>query len=138
MGDGEQGEGSIYEAEMSASHYKLDNLVAIIDRNKLQISDCTENVMSLERMNERWSACGWDVKEVNGDNIEDIVDCFESINYENQKPHLIILHTTKGYGVSLMENILKWHHGVPTAEEFEKAIAEINQRIESHIGRAHF
>ena len=131
MGDGEQGEGSIYEAAMAGSHYKLDNLVAIIDRNGLQISDTTENVMALEPIAERWSAFGWDVKEINGDKIEEIVEAFDSIDYSNGKPHLIVSRTTKGFGVSLMENILKWHHGVPTGEEYQKAIEEIDARIES-------
>ena len=131
MGDGEQGEGSIYEAAMAGSHYKLDNLVAIIDRNGLQISDTTENVMALEPIAERWSAFGWDVQEINGDSMEAIVAAFEKIDYNSGKPHLIISRTTKGNGVSLMQNILKWHHGVPTAEEYQTAIAEIEARIES-------
>lgn len=131
MGDGEQGEGSIYEAAMAGSHYKLDNLVAIIDRNRLQISDTTENVMALEPIADRWTAFGWDVKDINGDSMEAIVEALDSIDYTNGKPHLIISRTTKGYGVSLMENVLKWHHGVPTQEEYEKAIAEIEARIES-------
>lgn len=130
MGDGEQGEGSIYEAAMAGSHYKLDNLVAIIDRNRLQISDTTENVMALEPIADRWKAFGWDVKDINGDSMEDIVAALDSIDYTNGKPHLIISRTTKGFGVGLMENILKWHHGVPTQEEYDKAIAEIDARIE--------
>lgn len=76
MGDGEQGEGSIYEAAMAANQYKLDNLVAIIDRNRLQISGTTEEVMAIEDIYQRWTALGWDVKHMNGDNIEDIVNCF--------------------------------------------------------------
>jgi transketolase len=131
MGDGEQGEGSIYEAAMAGNQYKLDNLVAIIDRNGLQISDTTEDVMALEPIADRWSAFGWDVQDINGDDMESIVKAFDSIDYNNHKPHLIISRTTKGEGVSLMENILKWHHGVPTQEEYEKAISEIEQRIES-------
>lgn len=130
MGDGEQGEGSIYEAAMAGSHYKLDNLVAIIDRNRLQISDTTENVMALEPIADRWTAFGWDVKDINGDSMEAIVEALDTIDYNNGKPHLIISRTTKGFGVNLMENILKWHHGVPTQEEYDKAIAEINARIE--------
>lgn len=130
MGDGEQGEGSIYEAAMAASHYKLDNLVAIIDRNHLQISGNTENVMSLDSIRDRWTAFGWDVKEMNGDEIEDIVATFNSIDYSNHRPHLLVSNTTKGKGVSYMENVAKWHHGVPTAEQYETAIKEISERIE--------
>lgn len=132
MGDGEQGEGSIYEAAMAGSHYKLDNLVAIIDRNMLQISGCTEDVMSLEDMNARWTAFGWDVVEVNGDEMEDIVEKLHSINYSNGKPHLIISHTTKGKGVSYMENVAKWHHGVPTEEQYTQALNEIDERIKQY------
>ena len=130
MGDGEQGEGSIYEAAMAGSNYKLDNLVGMIDRNGLQISDTTENVMKLESIDDRWKAFGWDVMDVNGDDMQAIVDCLENIDYNNGKPHLVILHTTKGFHVSYMENVLKWHHGVPSAEDYAKAIEEIDNRIE--------
>jgi transketolase len=129
MGDGEQGEGSIYEAAMAANQYHLDNLVAIIDRNRLQISGTTEEVMSLENMHQRWNAFGWDVKEMNGDDMESIINTFHSINYSNKAPHLLISHTTKGKGVSFMENKASWHHGVPTQEQYEIAIKEIDQRI---------
>lgn len=134
MGDGEQGEGSIYEAAMAGSHYKLDNLVAIIDRNGLQISDNTENVMSLEPMTERWAAFGWDVIEVNGDDMASIVVALDGIDYQSKKPHLIISRTTKGKGISCMENVLKWHHGVPNEEEYRKGIEELNACInQSHL-----
>lgn len=130
MGDGEQGEGSIYEAAMSASHYKLGNLVAIIDRNTLQISGKTETVMALEPMRDRWEAFGWDVYDVKGNDIRELIETFDGFDYTNLKPKLIIAHTTKGNGVSFMENGAKWHHGVPAVEQYETAIAEINERIE--------
>ena len=130
MGDGEQGEGSIYEAAMAGSNYRLDNLVAMIDRNGLQISDTTENVMKLDSINQRWTAFGWDVIEVDGDDIEAVTTALENIDYNNGKPHLVVLHTTKGFHVSYMENVLKWHHGVPSQEEYDTAITEISQRIE--------
>ena len=130
MGDGEQGEGSIYEAAMAGNQYRLDNLVAIIDRNRLQISGNTEDVMALENMRDRWTALGWDVLEMNGDEMEDIVKTFRSIDYANKKPHLLISHTTKGKGVSYMEGVAKWHHGVPTAEQYEVAMSEISANIE--------
>lgn len=129
MGDGEQGEGSIYEAAMAGSKYKLDNLVAIIDRNHLQISGDTENVMPIDSIRERWSAFGWDVIDMNGDSMEDIVKIFDAIDYQNGKPHLIISNTTKGKGVSFMEGIAKWHHGVLNAEQCEAAVKEIEERI---------
>ncbi len=131
MGDGEQGEGSIYEAAMAGSNYKLDNLVAIIDRNHLQISGNTEDVMKIDSVKERWTAFGWDVIEINGDSCEEILNAFHSIDYTNGKPHLIISHTTKGYGISYMENIAKWHHGMPNREQYEQAVNEISARIES-------
>ena len=131
MGDGEQGEGSIYEAAMAGNHYHLDNLVAVIDRNHLQISGDTEDVMAIDSIRDRWTAFGWDVMDMNGDDMADIVRAFQAIDYGCHKPHLIISHTTKGKGVSYMENVAKWHHGVPTQEQFEQALKEINERIEN-------
>ena len=129
MGDGEQGEGSIYEAAMSGSHYKLDNLVAIIDRNKLQISGKTEDVMSLEPMRDRWEAFGWEVIDMEGNNVKNIIETFDNIDYNNEKPKLIIAHTTKGNGISFMEKLAKWHHGVPNDEQYNLAVSEIDARI---------
>ena len=131
MGDGEQGEGSIYEAAMAGNKYQLDNLVAIIDRNHLQISGDTEDVMPIDSIKERWSAFGWDVVSMNGDSMEDIVKTFDAIDYTNKKPHLLISNTTKGKGVSFMEGIAKWHHGVLNEEQCKAAVAEIEKRIES-------
>lgn len=129
MGDGEQGEGSIYEAAMAGNKYQLDNLVAIIDRNHLQISGDTEDVMPIDSIKERWSAFGWDVIQMNGDSMEDIVKTFDTIDYTNKKPHLLISNTTKGKGVSFMEGIAKWHHGVLNEEQCKAAVAEISERI---------
>ena len=129
MGDGEQGEGSIYEAAMAGNKYQLDNLVAIIDRNHLQISGDTENVMPIDSIKERWSAFGWDVISMNGDSMEDIVKTFDAIDYTNKKPHLLISNTTKGKGVSFMEGIAKWHHGVLNEEQCKAAVKEIEERI---------
>ena len=129
MGDGEQGEGSIYEAAMAGNKYQLDNLVAIIDRNHLQISGDTEDVMPIDNIKERWSAFGWDVIQMNGDSMEDIVKTFDTIDYTNKKPHLLISNTTKGKGVSFMEGIAKWHHGVLNEEQCKAAVAEISERI---------
>jgi transketolase len=129
MGDGEQGEGSIYEAAMAGHKYELDNLVAIIDRNHLQISGNTEDVMPIDNIRERWGAFGWDVIEMNGDSMEDIVRTFDAIDYGNKKPHLLVSNTTKGRGVSFMEGIAKWHHGVLNAEQCQAAVREISDRI---------
>lgn len=131
MGDGEQGEGSIYEAAMAAHRYRLDNLVAIIDRNHLQISGDTEDVMPLDSIVERWTAFGWDVAEMNGDSMADILAAFAAIDYHNSRPHLLVSHTTKGRGVSFMEGIAKWHHGVLNEQQCLDAVAEIEERIKS-------
>ena len=131
MGDGEQGEGSIYEAAMAGHQYKLDNLVAIIDRNHLQISGNTEDVMAIEDIAARWTAFGWDVKRMDGDDMEDIMKTFAAIDYTNHKPHLLISNTTKGKGVSYMENVAKWHHGMPSEEQYRQALSEIDERIKN-------
>ena len=131
MGDGEQGEGSIYEAAMAGNRYHLDNLVAIIDRNHLQISGDTEDVMPLDSIKERWTAFGWDVIPMNGDSMEDIVKTFDAIDYANGKPHLLVSETTKGKGVSFMEGIAKWHHGVLNEEQCKAAVKEIELRIKN-------
>ena len=131
MGDGEQGEGSIYEAAMAARQYKLDNLVAVIDRNHLQISGDKEDVMGIDDIRDRWTAFGWEVKDMNGDDMEDIIRTFRSIDYANHHPHLLVAHTTKGKGGSFMEGVAKWHHGVPNNEQYELAIREISERIKN-------
>lgn len=129
MGDGEQGEGSIFEAAISASHYKLDNLVTIIDRNTLQISGRTEYVMALEPLRERWEAFGWEVFDANGNDIENLISTIDNFNLNNGKPKLIIAHTVKGNGVSFMEDGAKWHHGVPQDQQYLDALNEVNERI---------
>ena len=129
MGDGEQGEGSIYEAAMAGRQYKLGNLVAIIDRNHLQISGDTEDVMAIDDIVAKWTAFGWDLSEMDGDDMDDIVRTLDGLDFHAEKPHLIVSHTTKGKGVSFMENVAKWHHGVPTPEQYAQAMQEIEQRI---------
>lgn len=131
MGDGEQAEGSIYEAAMAAHKYKLDNLVAFIDRNGLQISGSTEKVMPLESVVERWTAFGWDVHVADGDEVSSLVDTIDRIDYSNGKPHMIVSKTTKGLGVSFMQNVAKWHHGVPNEEQYKQALKDIDARIEA-------
>jgi len=131
MGDGELGEGSVYEAAMSANHYKLDNLIAIIDRNELQISGNTEEVMRLEPIRDRWEAFGWEVFDVDGNDIRALVDIFDSLNVNNKKPKLIIAHTIKGCGISFMERLANWHHGMVNEKQYEEATSEINERIDN-------
>lgn len=125
MGDGELAEGSIWEAAMAASHYKLDNLVAIVDRNGLQISGATEDVMSLEQLHDKWAAFGFHVVSVDGHNYKDLIQVFDEAKTITGKPIVIIADTIKGKGVSFMENNAKWHHGVMNEEQYKQAIQEV-------------
>ena len=133
MGDGEQAEGSIWEAAMAAGHYRLDNLVGIIDRNRLQISGNTENIMKLEDLKDKWSAFGWEVLEADGHDIEKLVDTFKSLPLKEGKPHLVLANTIKGKGVSFMENAAKWHHGVPNKEQLEQALKELEAQLKEEL-----
>ncbi len=128
MGDGELAEGSVWEAAMSAANYKLDNLTAIIDRNGLQISGSTEDVMKLEQLKAKWEAFGWETIEADGHDIPELVNLLNNTPRLEGKPRMIIAHTIKGKGVSFMENTAKWHHGVPTAEQLEQALTELKQQ----------
>lgn len=120
MGDGELAEGSVWEGAMAAGHYQLDNLCAVVDRNKLQISGTTEEVMSHEPLGERFAAFGWNVIAVNGDSITELDRAYTQAKEVMGKPTVIISNTTKGYGSPLMENKAGWHHHLPTAEEYEQ------------------
>ncbi len=126
MGDGELTEGSIWEASMSAAFYKLDNLTAIIDRNTLQITGRTEHVMALEPLADRFAAFGFAVRSVNGNDIEALVGVFDQTPFVAGKPNLIIAETTKGKGISFIEDAAEWHHHVPTATELATALAELD------------
>lgn len=129
MGDGELAEGSIWEGAMAAGHYKLDNLIGIIDRNHLQISGNTENVMSLENLKEKWRAFGWTVLTVDGNNIEELVKIFRKIPVEKDKPHVIIARTVKGKGIPFIENDAKWHHKVPNEEQLKEALELLDSQL---------
>jgi transketolase len=131
MGDGEHGEGSIMEAAAAAGHYRLDNLVAIIDRNRLQISGKTEDVMSIENLEAKYQACGWSVRSSNGHDIEELTAKLKETPFKKGKPSFLIAHTVKGKGVSFMENIAAWHHKVPSTEELLKALDELNLKLEN-------
>lgn len=131
LGDGELQEGKVWEASMSAAHYKLDNVIAIIDRNRLQIDGCTEDVKALEPLADKWKAFGWEVLEINGHDYQQIYNAYlNAVNTARakNKPVVIIANTIKGKGVSFMENNAGWH-GKPTKEEeFIKAIEEIREK----------
>jgi len=126
MGDGEQPEGSNWEAALSAAHYKLDNLCAIVDKNSLQITAPTADVMNTDPLDKKWESFGWAVREVDGNDIGALQSLLKQLPFEPGKPSFIIAHTTKGKGVSFMENNLKWHHGVPTLEQYELAQSELD------------
>lgn len=128
LGDGELGEGSVWEALNSASKYHLDNLIIIIDRNKLQITGKTEEVNPIEPLSEKFKAFGVEVKEVIGNDLNQLNNIFNQIPFTKDKPSLIIANTIKGKGISFIENVVKWHHKVPTDEEYRLAIDELNEQ----------
>lgn len=125
MGDGELQEGSVWEAFMHCTHAKLDNIIAIIDRNRLQIDGCTENVKSLENLADKIRAFNWDVIEIDGHDINAIYSAIERAK-ELNKPVAILANTVKGKGVSFMENNAGWHGKAPNKEDFERALAELD------------
>ncbi len=128
MGDGELAEGSVWEGFMSAGHYKLDNLVAVIDRNRLQISGSTENVMHHDNLDARIGAFDWNVLHAEGNSIASLDNAFCMAKKCQGKPTVIIADTTKGCGVSFMENQAGWHHRVPTAAEYDAATKELAEK----------
>lgn len=125
LGDGELAEGSNWEAALAAAHYRLDSLTAIIDHNTLQITGHTRDVMSNEPLDEKWRAFGWAVKIVNGHDYAQLTEALRK-PAEIGKPTCIIANTVKGRGVSFMENVAKWHHGVPSQLELKQAFAELD------------
>lgn len=130
LGDGELAEGSVWEGVMAASHYKLDNLTAIVDRNKLQISGWTKDVMSQDRLEDRWAAFGWHVITIPGNDVDAIDKAIEEAKTIKGKPTVIIANTTKGCGVSFIENQAGWHHKVPNDEEYARAMEELEAELE--------
>lgn len=135
LGDGELAEGSNWEASMAAAHYKLDNLVVIVDRNGLQITGSTEMVNALEPLIEKFRAFGFAVCEVDGNDTKALVDVFDRVPFETGKPNLVLAHTIKGKGVSFIENSHKWHHRVPNDEEYNTALRELGLIYEQDEGR---
>ncbi|WP_276352268.1 transketolase [Cohnella caldifontis] len=132
MGDGEQAEGSVWEAAMAGAHYKLDNLVGIVDRNRLQISGSTEDVMGLEPLEEKWAAFGWNVVSIDGNDMDALVRAFEAVPSAKGKPTLVMANTVKGKGVSFAENVAHWHHHVPNDEQLELALKELSAELERY------
>lgn len=128
VGDGECEEGQIWEAAMFAAHYKLDNLVAFLDHNGLQIDGPIKEIMSPEPLDEKWRAFGWHVEIIDGNCIEAIMTALDQARSVKGKPTMIIANTVKGKGVSFMENMVGWHGVAPKHEEAERALAEIEAR----------
>lgn len=127
MGDGELQEGQNWEAAMLASHYKIDNLTAFIDRNKMQIDGPTEQVMSLEPLADKWKAFGWNVLEINGHDMRQILEACEKAKQTTGKPTVIIANTTKGKGVSFMEGAVAFHGKAPNQDEYRIALKELGE-----------
>ncbi len=134
LGDGELAEGSNWEAAMAAAHYKLDNLTAILDHNTLQITGHTRDVCSNEPIDEKFQAFGWAVRTVDGHDFAALTDAL-SQPHEAGAPRCVIANTVKGRGVSFMENVVKWHHGVPSDDEYQQAIAEL-EHAEAELAEA--
>ena len=124
-GDGELEEGTNWEAVMAAAHYKLGNLTLIIDNNGLQLVDTVSNTMDIAPLREKLEAFGFDVYDVDGHDTDALAQVFDSLDYSGQKPHAVIARTTKGKGVSFMENRPEWHHTIPTEEQGEMALKEL-------------
>ncbi len=125
LGDGEIQEGEVWEAAMSAAHYKLDNLTAFLDRNKLQISGDVEKVMSIEPVTEKWKAFGWNVIEIAGHDLKQILSAIEQAENTKGKPTMIIADTIKGKGVSFMEGMYGYHGKALTKEQLAQALKEL-------------
>jgi len=130
LSDGELDEGSVWEAVLSAAHFRADNLVAIVDYNKIQSFGRTKDVMNLEPLRKKWESFGWVVKEADGHSMNDLLRAFSKVPFEKGKPSVLIAHTSKGRGVSFMEDKIEWHYFNVTDELLDKALDEIeNLRV---------
>ncbi|RLA96546.1 MAG: transketolase [Deltaproteobacteria bacterium] len=125
LSDGECDEGSTWEAVLFSSHHLLDNLIAIVDYNKLQAFGAVGEVMNLEPLEDKWRAFGWSVRQINGHHYEQISDSLTSVPFEPGKPSCIIAHTVKGKGVSFMENQFHWHYKSPNSDQLAQALEEL-------------
>jgi transketolase len=124
-GDGELQEGSNWEAAMTAVHLKLDNLIWIVDRNRLQLADLTENINGLEPLDQKLKSFGLDVYQTDGNDVKELVNTLESLPREDNKPKVVIANTTKGKGVSFIEGQSSWHHKIPNVQELALAMEEL-------------
>ncbi len=128
LSDGECDEGSNWEAALFASHHKLDNLIAIIDYNKIQSFGRTNEVLNLEPLAQKWKSFGWQVKEINGHNFKELEKTLLRMPFKKDSPNIIIAHTIKGKGVSFMEDKLEWHYKSPTKEQYDLALKELTKK----------
>ncbi|MFH1287092.1 MAG: transketolase [bacterium] len=126
LGDGENQEGEVWEAAMSAAHYKLDNLCAVLDYNGLQIDGLVKDVMNIDPIVDKWRAFGWNAVEADGHDIKELIKVLDDAEKIKGKPSIIIAKTIKGKGVSFMEGKVKYHGMAPTYEECEKGLCELN------------
>ncbi|MCD7868021.1 MAG: transketolase [Clostridiales bacterium] len=129
MGDGELAEGSVWEGAMAASQYKLDNLCAVVDRNRLQISGNTEDVMHHDDLCARFSSFGWNAISTDGNDVDALCEAFEAAKTVKGRPTVVIANTTKGCGSGVMENKASWHHRVPTQEEYDQIMKDLDEHI---------
>ena len=129
LGDGEIQEGSVWEAAMAASHYKLDHLVAVIDRNGLEIDGPTETVMALEPLPEKWESFGWAVRTIDGHDLPSLVQTLRSAPFVSQKPSVVIAKTVKGKGIDFIENRKEWHHRAPDPTQAEEAFRQLQAQL---------
>ncbi|VAX35094.1 Transketolase, N-terminal section, partial [hydrothermal vent metagenome] len=130
MGDGEIQEGSVWEAAMSAAHFKLDNVCAIVDYNKVQENGPVSEIMGLEPLADKWKSFGWEVVEIIGHNFKQLIEAFDKFGTVKDKPFVIIAHTIKGKGISFMEGEKGWHGKAPNDSQLEKALAELGDNNE--------
>ena len=129
MGDGEQQEGSIWEAVMCAPHFKLDNLCAIVDCNGLQIDGKVEDILNINPISDKYKSFGWNVIEIDGHNLKEVDDAYIKAKQCKVKPTVIIAKTIKGKGVSFMENVADWHGKAPNQDQLEQALKEIDKSL---------
>ena len=127
IGDGESQEGSIWEAAMAATNWKVDNLTAILDRNNLQNDDFVDDIMSIEPLADKWRAFGWNVVEIDGHDMKEVVEALEEAKEFKGLPTMIIANTVKGKGVSYMENVCEWHGKAPSKQQADQALEEIRR-----------
>ena len=131
LSDGDCQEGSTWEAALFAPQHKLDNLVAIVDYNKIQAFGRVKDVLQIEPLARKWEAFGWVTREIDGHNYKQIWEVLQSLPFKSKQPSCIIAHTVKGKGISFMEDQLSWHYRYPNAEELRVALAELGVMIEN-------